>query len=65
MVVSIMRNQLMLTCRSGMVDSQVSTEVKYMALYGLSFSPRFSFVKKTNMYYIPKEAGLDISHYLF
>ena len=60
-----MTNQLTLTGRSGMVDSQLSTEVKYMAPYGLSFSPRFSFAKRTNMYYIPKEAGLNISHYLF
>ena len=58
MLVSIMTNQLTLTGRSGMVDSQLSTELKYMASYGLSFSPRFSFAKRTNMYYIPyKKAG--------
>ena len=65
MLVSIMTNQLMLTGRSGMVESQLSTEVKYMAPYGLSFSARFSFTKRTTIYYIPKEARLNISHYLF
>ena len=65
MLVSIMTNQLTLTGRSGMVDSQLSTEVKYMAPNGISFSPRFCFAKRTNIYYFPKEAGLNISHYLF
>ena len=63
MLVRIMTNQLMLTGRSGMLDSQLSTKVKYMALYGLSFSPRFCSGKRTNIYYIPKEAGLDISNF--
>ena len=65
MLVSIMTNQLMLTGRSGMLDSQLSTEVKYMAPYGLSFSAWFCFAKRTNIYYIPKEAGLNIPQYLF
>ena len=65
MLVSIMTNQLTLKGMSCMLDSQLSIEVKYMALYGLSFSPRFCFAKRTNIYYIPKEAGLNISHYLF
>ena len=65
MLFSIMTNQLTLTGRSGMVDSQLSTEGKYMAPYGLSFSPRLSLANRTNIYYIPKEAGLNISHYLF
>ena len=65
MLASIMTNRLILTGSSGMLDSQLSTEVKYRALHGLSFSPRFCFAKITNIYYIPKEAGLNISHYLF
>ena len=65
MLVSIMTNQQTLTGRSGMMDSQLSTEVKYMAPYGLSFSPRSYFAERMNIYYIPKEAGLNISHYFF
>ena len=65
MLVSMMTNKLTLTGVSCMLDSQLSIEVKYMAPYGLSFSPRFYFAKRTNIYYIPKETGLNISHYLF
>ena len=57
--------QVMFTRRYGMLDSQMLTEVKYMALYGLSFSPRFCFVKRTHIYYIHKEAGLKVSQYVF
>ena len=32
--------------KSAMLDSQLSTEVKYMALYGLSFAPRFLLPKE-------------------
>ena len=64
MMVSIMKNQLMLTCKSGMLDSQLSIEVKYMAPYALSFPPRFCSANRANIYYIPKEAGLNIFYYL-
>ena len=47
------------------IGCQLSTEGKYMAPYGLSFSPRFCFAKITNIYYITKEAWLNISHYWF
>ena len=63
MMVSIMTNQMMLTTRSHMLDSQLSTEVKYMARYELSFFPRFCFANRTNIYYIPNETGLHIFHY--
>ena len=46
MLVSIMTNQLTLTGMSCMLDSQLSIEVKYMAPYGLSFSPRLCFTKR-------------------
>ena len=65
MLVSIMTNQLTLTGMSCMLDSQLSIKVKYIATYGLSFTPRFCFAKRTNFYCIPKETGLNISHYLF
>ena len=29
------------------------------------FLPRFCFAKRTNINYIPKDAGINISHYLF
>ena len=61
MLVSIMTNQLTLTGRSGMLDSQLSTEVKYIAPNGLSFSPRFFFSKRAKAYSIHKEAGFNIS----
>ena len=51
----------MLTGLSGMLDSQLSTEVNYAATYKLSFSPSFSFAKMVKVYYIPKEAGFNIS----
>ena len=65
MLVSIMTNQLTLTGMSCMLDSQLSTEVKCMAPYELKFSPRFCCAKRSNIYYIPKETGLNIFHYLF
>ena len=60
-----------------MLDGQLSTEVKYVARYGLSFSPRFCLLKEPTcttslerlafLYPLkrsglhPKEAGLIIS----
>ena len=51
----------MLTGGSGMLDSQLSTEVKFTALFGLSFSPSFCFAKRANVFYILKEAVFNIS----
>ena len=50
-----------LTYGSGMLDSQLSTEVKHTAPYGLSFLLGFVFSKRANVYYIPKEAGFIVS----
>ena len=49
MMVSIITNHL----KSGLLESHLSTEVKYTAPYGLSFSPKLSL--------LAKEVGLTIS----
>ena len=60
-LVSIMTNQLTLIGGFCMLDSQLSTEVKFTAPYGLWFSPRFSFAEWRKAFYIPKEAGFYTS----
>ena len=52
MMITIITNQLMITGKSGLFDSQLSTEVKYTALDGIYFPPTVSF---------SKEVGLTIS----
>ena len=60
MLVSIMTKQLTLPGMSCILDTQLSIEV-HGSIWTFLFP---SFGKITNIYYIPKETALKISHYL-